>query len=136
MPLIASIWYEWYLLNESSRSRKIGPQQLRRHHHQQRIERRGGQEDQREPRAVDRHQGDGRDELRDGGDTGDAVLHEEVAHLPDAFETPLQIAGAARREVRHRQREQPPRQEVERRRIDPDRREAEQISLQQRATRR
>ena len=53
-----------------------------------------------------------------GGEGRDAVLHDELAHLPDAGEAALDVAGAPGVEVAHRQAEEPPGEEVERRGVD------------------
>ena len=49
-----------------------------------------------------------------------AVLDQEFADQPDPRQAALDVTGAPGVEVAHRQAEQPPSEEVERRRVDPD----------------
>ena len=60
---------------------------------------------------------------------GDAVLDHELADLPHAPQPPLDVTGAARVEVAHREREQLARQEIEAVAIDPHRESTEHVAL-------
>ena len=101
----------------------------RRVAHEEDEQRYGGEEHQGEHGAVDRHQRDGGEQLGHGGEGRDPVLDDELAHLPDAGEPALDVAGAPGVEVAHRQAQEPPGEEVERRGVDAHRGEREQVSL-------
>ena len=111
------------------------PQPLRREAHQPGVGGSSREVDERELPAVEEHQAERRHELRRRRERLDAALDEERAHLPRAEQPPLDVARPSRREVAHRQVEQAPGQEVERRHVEADRDLAQQIALR-RASRR
>jgi hypothetical protein len=57
------------------------------------------------------------------------MLHDELAHLPDAGEPALDVAGAPGIEVAHRQAQEPPGKEIERGGIHAHGGPREQVSL-------
>jgi hypothetical protein len=105
------------------------PQPILRHTHEHEVERRGGEEDQRELHVVDEHQRDRHHELRGRRQRGHAVLDDELAQLPQPLQPALDVAGSSRGEVARRKIEEPPHQIVERGRIHADGDETEQVTL-------
>ena len=99
MPRIASIWSDGVLPVRLLEVVVDRPEPRRREAHQPHVERHGREEDERERPAVDEHQDERRDELRDRGQRLDAALDQELAHLPHAREPALDVARPPRREV-------------------------------------
>ena len=107
----------------------------RREPEQPRVERHGREEDEREHPAVDEHERDGGEDLRGGGQRLHAAADEELPHLAQPGEPALDVAGAPRREVRHREVEQLPGEEVERVGVDLHRDPGEEVALDERGRR-
>ena len=110
-------------------------QEARGEVHERRIQRRRRQKHEREPRAVDHHHRQRREQLYGGRECTDSLLHEELPDMLHPFESPLDVAGAARREITHRQREQSPREVIERRGVNPHGGETHEVALHQRGRR-
>ena len=104
-------------------------QAARRVPHQQQVERNDGQVDERQLPAVVEHQAQRSHDLGHHRDPLDARVDEHLAKLAHAGQSPLYVSGPPLREVAHRQREQASGQEVERRRVYPNRRRREQVPL-------
>ena len=106
-------------------------QDTTREPHQCRIRGKHEQEHAGQLQRVHGHQCDAPRGLQRRERSAHAVLHQEQAHLSRAVQPALDVARATRMEITHRQRQQPPREEVQHRAVDAHRQMAQQVLLDQ-----
>ena len=75
---------------------------------------RRGEKDQRQNRAVEKHKRDGYGYLAKRRKAADGVLHDKLAHAPDALQAALEVSGPAYVEILHRQSQELAHEKIER----------------------